>query len=169
MPTHYTGTSDEVRALDTLIKLNRATESLWSFLSHGLAEVGITQGQLSVLEALLHLGPMSQGELGRKLLRSNPNMTAVIDNLERDGLVKRERSVEDRRVVKVLLTPEGEKLITAAFPGHAARVTRALASLAPEEQQELARLCKKLGLGIQSLGAAALEEARSEKRRSAAR
>ena len=151
MPTHFKGNASEVKALDTLIKLNRATESLWQRLSAGLATVGITQGQLSVLEALLHLGPMSQGELGRKLLRSNPNMTAVIDNLERDGYVRRDRSVEDRRVVKVSLTPEGEALIRRAFPGHVARVSEALSVLTPEEQDALAVLCKKLGYGIAAL------------------
>ena len=151
MPTRFKGTAEEVRALDTLIKVNRATESLWQRLSAGLVPVGITQGQLSVLEALLHLGPMSQGELGRKLLRSNPNMTAVIDNLERDGLVRRERSAEDRRVVRVSLTTEGEKVIREVFPGHAARVTECFSPLTAPEQEQLGALCKKLGLGIATL------------------
>ena len=46
---------------------------------------------------LLHLGPMHQRELGRKLLKSSGNITLVVDNLEKRGLVRREREREDRR------------------------------------------------------------------------
>lgn len=151
MPTRFRGDAKVVRALNTLIKLTRAVESLNSRLSAALSAAGITQGQLGVLEALLHLGPMSQRELGRKLLRSNPNMTAVLDNLERDGWVKRTRGTEDRRVVTVSLTAAGREKIEAVFPEHARRVTELLEALEPHEQDTLAALSKKLGLGISCL------------------
>ncbi|OJH39196.1 MarR family winged helix-turn-helix transcriptional regulator [Cystobacter ferrugineus] len=148
MPTHYKGSARETRALDTFVKLTRAVETLGSHLQRHLASLGMTPPQLAVLEALLHLGPMSQGALGRKLLRSNPNMTAVLDNLERNGWLERERSPEDRRVVVVRLTPEGRGLIEKVFPAHAAHIAALLGALTTEEQEQLGVLCKKLGLSL---------------------
>src|SRR4026208_2355867 len=107
MPTHYRGTTREVRALNAFIKLNRALDSVTAALNQGLIDEGVTPAQLGVLEALLHLGPLSAGELGRALLRSNPNVSLLLDNLERDQLVRRERSDPDRRVVTVSLTAQG--------------------------------------------------------------
>lgn len=148
MGTHFTGRPDEVRALDTFIKLMRATDSVSADLAAHVAESGITLGQFGVLEALLHLGPMSQGSLGGKLLRSGSNITTVIDNLQRQGLVARTRRKDDRRVVDVSLTPKGRTLITRIFPGHARRIVRLFSALSPDRQRQLAELCRTLGRSI---------------------
>ncbi|HEX5746373.1 MAG TPA: MarR family transcriptional regulator [Archangium sp.] len=148
MPTRYKGSAREVRALDTFVKLTRAMETLGAQLQRHLASLEITPPQLAVLEALLHVGPMSQSELGRKLLRSNPNMTALLDNLERGNWIHRERSPEDRRVVVVSLTPEGRRVIERVFPAHAAHVAALMGALTAEEQETLGALCKKLGLSL---------------------
>jgi len=151
MPTHYRGTTREVRALNAFIKLNRALDSVTAALNQGLIDEGVTPAQLGVLEALLHLGPLSAGELGRALLRSNPNVSLLLDNLERDQLVKRERSERDRRVVTVSLTAQGRRLIQRVFPGHARRVADLMSALNSDEQEQLGRLCKKLGLAAQKI------------------
>jgi MarR family 2-MHQ and catechol resistance regulon transcriptional repressor len=148
MATHYDGPEETRRALDVHTKLVRAQESLKTVLRTALREDGLTGGQLGVLEALLHIGPMIQSELADKLLTSPSNLTTVIDNLERDGLVRRRRSTEDRRQVEVSLTDEGRELIEEVFPRHAERITRLYGALEPEEQEELGRLCRKLGRSI---------------------
>jgi MarR family 2-MHQ and catechol resistance regulon transcriptional repressor len=148
MPTHYRGSAREVRALNTFIKLTRAVETLGSRLQRFLADHELTPPQLGVLETLLHLGPLSQSELGRKLLRSNPNMTALLDTLERHGWIQRTRSPEDRRVVVVALTRDGKRLIGKVFPAHAAHLAELLGALSAEEQETLGALCKKLGLAV---------------------
>jgi MarR family 2-MHQ and catechol resistance regulon transcriptional repressor len=147
MGTHYAGTPREVLALDTFIKLVRATSTLNSRL-HGpmLAEHGLTASQLGVLETLLHLGPMPQTRLCAKLLMSGSNLTTVIDNLERNAWVRRQRDTADRRVQNVHLTDAGRSLIERVLPSHVARITEALGALTREEQKELGRLCRKLGL-----------------------
>ena len=148
MPTHYAGTPRERRALDAFIKLMRATESLTARLGKSLHEAGLTYGQLSVLEALHHLGPMHACDLAGKLLRSNANMTTVLDNLEKAGFVTRERTRQDRRFVRVALTTEGRKRIEEVFPRHVGEITDALGALNAAEQEELGRLCRKLGLAL---------------------
>jgi MarR family 2-MHQ and catechol resistance regulon transcriptional repressor len=100
-----------------------------------------------VLEALYHLGPLSQGEIGQKILRSSGNITMVIDNLEKKGLVRRERNKTDRRFFFVHLTDRGYNLINRIFPPHAAVIAQDFTVLTAAEQDTLGRLCKKLGLG----------------------
>jgi MarR family 2-MHQ and catechol resistance regulon transcriptional repressor len=134
------------RALDTYVKLMRATESVTARAHRQLSTFGLSFSQFGVLEALYHLGPMSQSEIGQKILRSSGNMTMVIDNLEKRQLVKRERSQADRRFFIVHLTGKGQKLISDIFPSHAAEITRELGVLTASEQRTLGRLCKKLGL-----------------------
>ncbi len=111
MPTHYKGSPDEVLALDTVIKLTRSLNSLQAQLTPYLQkDFGITESQFGVLEALLHLGPLSQGQLCQKILRSGSNVTTVVDNLERDGLVTRTVYPEIPPRVEYQLTELGRTL-----------------------------------------------------------
>lgn len=146
MPTRYRGTPNQVLALDTIIKLTRSLNSIQARLSPQLQrDFGLTESQFGVMEALLHLGPMSLGTLCQKILRSGSNLTTVVDNLERDGLVRRVRDESDRRVQIAELTEKGRGLIQEAFPAHVGRVTALMSALTVDEQHELGRLCRKLG------------------------
>src|SRR5581483_7675273 len=99
MPTRYRGSDDEVRALNSYVKLIRAAESVTARLAPQVEAVGLTWSQFGALQALFHLGPMCQRELARKLLKSGGNITLVVDNLEKRGLARRERERQDRRFV----------------------------------------------------------------------
>ena len=145
MGTRYLGTQEQVLALDTFIKLVRATETVSNRIHRHLAETDLTVSQFGVLEALFHLGPLNQRDLAEKLLKSGGNMTLVIDNLEKRELVKREREADDRRCIKVCLTQKGHQLISRIFPSHVAAVVNEIGILTPDEQKELGRLCRKLG------------------------
>ena len=147
MGTHHTGSEEESQALDTYVKLVRAAESVMSRV-HRTADLdGLSNSQFGVLEALLHLGPLCQRELGVKILKSSGNITMVIDNLERRGLVERRRDQGDRRYVTVYLTDTGREVIRAIFPRHMERIKDELGILSPSDQEDLARLCRTVGLG----------------------
>jgi len=145
MGTHYQGQAREVRALDAYIKLLRAADSVVA-RAHRRTACDLTVSQFGVLETLHHLGPMHQRRIGTKLLKSGGNVTMVIDNLERRGLVERRRDQKDRRYVSVHLTPAGEALIAEVFPRHVHSIVEEMAPLTAEEQETLGRLCRKLGL-----------------------
>jgi MarR family 2-MHQ and catechol resistance regulon transcriptional repressor len=145
MPTHHAGTEQEKRALNAFITLMRAADSLTARLSEGLTAHELTASQFGLLETLLHLGPLCQKELARKLLVSGGNVTVVVDNLEKRGLVTRERSTVDRRLVTVALTPAGRKLIAAVFPRRMATIVDQFGILRAAEQETLRRLCRTLG------------------------
>ena len=146
MGSHHQGPPHEVAALDAYIKLMRAAESVTA-RAHVALPARVTFSQFAALEALYHLGPLCQSELATKLLKTGGNLTLVVGNLERGGLVARERTAEDRRFVRVALTPKGRRLIVALFPKIAAGIMRELAILAPAELATLGRLCKKIGRG----------------------
>jgi MarR family 2-MHQ and catechol resistance regulon transcriptional repressor len=149
MGTKYRGTPAETRALDAFIKLMRASNSLTTVLArHVAADGDLTMSQFGVLEALLHLGAMSQGEVGLKLLLSGSNVTTVVDNLEKRGLVRRARRAGDRRVIEVSLTDKGRRLIARLFPAHARRIAQLFSTLSSTEQNQLADLCRTLGHGV---------------------
>lgn len=132
-------------ALDVYVKLMRATARTTGDIHRHLQQDNLTHSQFAVLEALYHLGPLSQGELGRKILKSNANLTTVVDSLEKKQLVQRTRTDEDRRRIEVSLTAVGEELIDRVFARHADIVTREFLILSHAERQQLARLLKKLG------------------------
>jgi len=138
----------ERRALKTYGKLMRAADSVPARIHPHLSSNGLTLSQFAVLEALYHLGPLSQSESGRKHLRSSGNITMVIDNLEKNGLVRRKRNKADRRFFIVHLTDRGYKLINNIFPPHARVIAKELGVLTDAEQDTLGGLCKKLGVGI---------------------
>jgi MarR family 2-MHQ and catechol resistance regulon transcriptional repressor len=145
MPTHFTGSRAEMRTLNTFIKLTRCTNSLLARLAERSTIGDLTYSQFAVLEALYHLGSMTQGDISGKVLKSGSNLTTVIDNLERDGLVRRERDAHDRRVIHVHLTEAGSKKIEAVLPGHVAALVEEFSILSASEQETLGALCKKLG------------------------
>src|SRR2546430_13907513 len=125
MPTRYRGSQDEVRALSALINLMRAADAVSTSLQRGIAaDPRLTASQFGILEALLHLGPVCQGELAEKQLRSCASITSVVEGLEKKGMVERRRDGSDKRFVTVRLTDKGAKLIGAVFPKHAKDVTR---------------------------------------------
>jgi len=145
MGTRHRGTIDEINALNAFIKLQRASESV-STRVHAVLPNGLTITQFGVLEALHHIGPLCQGELAEKLLRSGGNLTLVVDNLEKAGYVARERDPADRRFVVVKLTDTGTRFIGEIFPRVLANVTREMSVLSSTELFDLGRLCKKIGL-----------------------
>lgn len=146
MGTRYVGSEEEKRALESYIKLSRALASVDARINAHLGGHGLSTSQFGVLEALYHLGPLHQHQLARKILKSSGNLTLVLDNLEKRGLITRTRDPQDRRCVRVVLSEAGRALIEMIMPAHVAGVVAAFAPLSAEEQRQLAELCKKLGL-----------------------
>lgn len=133
-------------ALSAYVKLLRSSKAVLGRIEKRLAQDGLTATQIGVLEGILHLGPLTQRELGRKVLTSAGNMTDVIDKLAARGLVTRARAPQDRRSVIVDLTPAGRELIEKTFPQHAQDIAAAMAGLDQAELATLEILLRKLGL-----------------------
>jgi MarR family 2-MHQ and catechol resistance regulon transcriptional repressor len=149
MATRHQGPAAEKRALDAYVKLRRAVNAIALSEAEAMRSAGLTESQFGALEALHHLGPLCQHELAGKVLKSAGNMTTVVDNLERRGLVERRRDGVDRRVVTVHLTATGRELVREVFPRVVEVLMQAFSNLSAREQEQLAALCRRLG-GAQS-------------------
>lgn len=113
-------------------------------VSEGFAEAGLRKYHFTVLVALDEHGSTSQAELGRRLSIDRSDMVAVINDLERDGLVARVRDAQDRRRNVIRLTPAG----AVALKRLDARVEEAqdalLEPLSADERGELQRLLTRV-------------------------
>lgn len=145
MATKYKGSIIEIKTLNAFINLMRAANSLDSRISRNLDKYGLTISQFGVLEALYHLGSMNQKELGIKILKSGGNITKVVDNLENKKLIKRKRSIVDRRLYNIDLTRKGENLIKRIFPQHVESLVKEFSVLKESELDKLRELARYLG------------------------
>ncbi len=149
MKRQIEGSKEDLATLKTFVKLARATDTVTTVTHRHLASEKLTISQFGVLVALYHLGSMCQRDVARKILKSTANITTVIDNLEKRGLVKRERSDVDRRYITLHITVQGAELVRRIFPVHLKGVVESFQCLTKSEQQTLGSLCKKLGLSHQ--------------------
>ncbi len=146
MPTHFEGNKEQVRALNAFIALMRCAASVNARIGRRESGHNLSTAQFGAMEALFHLGELRQCDLAKKLLVTGGNITQVVDGLVKRGLVKRIRSKEDRRVVRVALTEQGAKLMTQAVPDHVGNIVDEFSVLTIAEQNQLRKICKKLGL-----------------------
>lgn len=74
---------------------------------------GLTIAQIRVLMVLHGNDELPAGQLAKRADLNPASVTAMLDHLERDGVIQRRRSTEDRRMCFVSLTPEGNALVQA--------------------------------------------------------
>lgn len=95
------------RIVETIIYLYTESRRL---TKEQAARHGLTGPQLSVAKILEDLGDLSLSELSEKINAQNSTVTGIVDRMEREGLVERKRSSDDRRVVHIRLTRKGHEL-----------------------------------------------------------
>ncbi len=114
-------------------------------LTKGMArEVGLTGPQLTVLKLLETFDNLSLSSLSERIRAQNSTVTGIIDRMEREGLVCRERSKSDRRVVHIRLTEKGAKLAREIRVEPLEIFRTALTSLSQPDLRDLLRILMKL-------------------------
>ena len=108
------------------------------------ADLDLTPAQIHLVLWLGTDGPLTMGDLARRVAVTEKTITGVVDRLERDGLVQRARDPADRRVVQVRLAPEGERLFRRIDEGIASKLTSFLGLLEAPDRQRLVRMVEKL-------------------------
>ena len=112
-------------------------------------EYGLTPSQYNVLRILRGAGkPLPILEVADRMVAAVPGITGLIDRLEGMGLLARERSTEDRRVVFVAITARGLDLLARLDEPVAALHRRLIGHLSPDELRELSRLLEKARQGL---------------------
>ena len=87
----------------------------------------------------------TMSELSRMLLVLNGNATTVVDRLEKDGLVRRTQSDQDRRTVYVALTPQGLASFEGLASDHEREVDRLFSGLSETDLDQLTDILKRMG------------------------
>lgn len=105
---------------------------------------GMAPAQLGALRKLWKNDGMTNTELGEQLFLKTSTVTALIDRMERDGFVFRERNKDDRRVVNIWLTEKGKELKDSVPDIESIIVEKLKAELSVAELKELIRLLNKV-------------------------
>lgn len=130
--------------LKLVIALSRAGQSIQRRGLKSVKDGGLTTSQFGVLEVLYHKGDLRICDIIKKTLSTGGNMTVVIDNLQKDGLVSRYPDPSDRRATLISITEKGKQLIDDIFPKHIDTLNEIYDVLSKEEKEILLVLLKKL-------------------------
>ena len=131
--------------------LGRAAKAIEKADRASIAGTGLNASDFSILEALLHKGPLPINTIGEKVLLTSGSMTAAANRLEAKGLVKRLQDPSDGRCFYLHLTKAGRRMIQQSFERHAANLDKIVAVLTAQERQDLVRLLKKVGRHAQEV------------------
>ena len=130
------------------VRLAMTFNVLYHEIKTELSKEQLTVPQLDIISCLDRSKGLPLSELAERLLVTGGNITGIIDRLERDGYVYRERDKKDRRIVRALLTEKGFDLYKSFLPRYKEVMRKINSVLTTEERQQLQRLLKKLGQGI---------------------
>lgn len=130
--------------LEFMINLSRAYLSVHRNICQVFTKHGLTSAQFAVLEILFHKGDLTVGQIVKSILTTSGNITVVIKNLEKDGLVTRKTSEEDRRVGIISITEEGRKLIENVFPEQLEAVMESFQPIEEENKKFISSELHKL-------------------------
>jgi DNA-binding MarR family transcriptional regulator len=130
----------------------RLLQELYLMLDNGdrrvLRRFDLTNRQY---HALQHLPPGTNRnltEMSELLFCDKSNVTGLVERMDRDGLVTRDRSGTDRRYMELSITPQGNQLREASRDAHEASITERFEVLTDDEQAQLNHLLAKLAEGL---------------------
>ncbi len=111
----------------------------------------LTLSQQNLLTALGEHPQLQVGEVALAAGVAPPTATRMLDHLERGGIVRREHSTRDRRVVTVALTAQGRRLLERKRAAVGEKRRALYESLEPEEREQAQRLLRRLADLIEEL------------------
>jgi DNA-binding MarR family transcriptional regulator len=134
----------ELAAVEALAALRWAGHSLGLLQDRWAEKHGLSEGRLGVLFRLYRLGPTALGDLAEDFHTSPRNVTGLVDNLERDGLVERVPDPNDRRSIKARLTEAGRVRIEAIWKEGIENQFELAEGLSRDDLAQLRHLCLTL-------------------------
>lgn len=140
--THYT--RDNFRLTQSVgFYLSKARNLLLAEIDQALKPLDITGPQMGILLTLGHGQKTTPFEISKALAIDSGSMSRMLDKLETKGLVTRNRDTDDRRVVKLMLTPAGEAVVDQIPDVAPAVLNNRLQDFSKEEFTQFLVLLKK--------------------------
>lgn len=130
---------------EALLGLMTTASELRTRMDRTLTKAGITGEQYNILRILRGVYPEGHpcGEVAERMIDKSPDITRRIDALEKSGLVERERSTQDRRVVITRITRKGLEIIDQVGPYLQEFEAKISENLSEKDLSELTRICEK--------------------------
>ncbi len=146
----------QARRIRALMARAARRRSLRDPIAASCEDLDLTRVQIHILLSLGQDGGATMGELARRVAVTEKTITGIVDRLERDALVARERAAADRRVVTVRLAPRGAALARRIDAEIQAKIVGLLGLLDAHDRKELVRILEKVETRLGEL----VEEAR---------
>jgi MarR family transcriptional regulator, organic hydroperoxide resistance regulator len=142
MPINFS-IQDPVQGAWSLLQLT--TDSTVKCAESAFSRIKLTPQQFSVLAAIKNIGdPVLPTEVAKWLDRNTNTITLIIDRMEKDGLVSRVRDLKDRRALRLLVSPKGQKLYEQALKPSRELPRVILSALTAEELKTLIQILDKI-------------------------
>lgn len=136
------------KELRDLLKLrraiSRAEQAMGEIDRALLLPEGLCSSDLVILERLARKGTRPVNGLGRQVGLTSGSMTTAVQRLRRRGLVETRRDLDDKRVVWVSVTPEGEELAGRFSQAHGEVLGRLFSKWSERERSLLTNLLKRV-------------------------
>jgi DNA-binding MarR family transcriptional regulator len=113
---------------------------------------GMTYARMRLLGALHCKGPQIMSSISDELGVTRRNITALVDALEEEGLVRRKPHPTDRRATVIEMTGQGERTMDRIYDEHRASVAELFDELGVEDQRELTRMLSTLRAALKREG-----------------
>ncbi len=141
------------RAIETMLRLLRVGSDVMNLGESHFADLGISTGRFTILMLLnrKYKDGVSPSELAEGGGVSRATVTGLLDNLERDELVKREHASNDRRSIIIKITDKGLAFLDSILPTHFRRVAWLTSSLSDQEKTTLITLLGKIAQQIEQI------------------
>lgn len=130
------------------------TLSLASHIDHDcarlLAPYGLSEGRFIMLFLLDSANEgLAPNELAERAGVTRATVTGLLDGLEREALIERQAAQQDRRALRIQLTPQGKQLAKRVFASHSTWIAGLFSGLSNSERQQLTLLLNKVATGLQ--------------------
>lgn len=139
---------DIALSLSTWVEIMKAFNSIRSLELSLIEANGLTIGQFALLELLYHRGDQTIGAATKLAMSTPGNMTVVVKNLAKQGLITTRKNPADKRSSTLQITEEGKLLMDSLFPEHSRRITAFLSGLSAQEQKSVQELLRKLNKSL---------------------
>jgi len=133
---------DEI--IEDMYASTKLIKSMFMKIAEKNRDIKLIHSNHFILEILLKNGAVSMTELGEDMGISKPNLTVIIDHLIEEKLVKRVYDEKDRRIIRIKITPSGEKILKDTKNMIKKEFIKLLASLNQNEIDTLSESIKNM-------------------------
>lgn len=140
--------TDIALALSTWVEIMKAFNAIRSLELELIEANGLTIGQFALLELLYHRGEQSIGAATKLTMSTPGNMTVVVRNLAKSGLITTHKNPVDKRSSTLRISNEGKTIMDSLFPEHSQRIKVFLSGLSVQEQESVKELLRKLNKAL---------------------